>query len=82
MKKITNNPDLEFSDLSDERWRIYTFVEDGKEFNIKIVEPTHLNVSKSGGHRVFDSENISHYIPCGWIHLQWKAKEGRLPFAF
>lgn len=70
---------LEFKDLSDEIYRTYEFP-DGKI--VKIYKPLKLNVSKSGGHRVLDEKGISHYIPAGWIHLQWKVKDGKSPFAF
>lgn len=70
---------MEFKDLSDEIYRTYEFP-DGKI--VKIYKPLKLNVSKSGGHRVLDEKGISHYIPAGWIHLQWKVKDGKSPFAF
>ncbi len=43
---------------------------------IRINRPLRLNVSESGGHRIFDAEGISHYIPAGWIHLQWVVEDG------
>lgn len=70
---------LEFNDLSDEQYRVYEWA---GFVTIRINEPLKLNVSESGGHRVLDKEGVSHYIPKGWIHLYWKVKEGRHPFAF
>ena len=64
----------EWTDISSEEWREYTFP--GKEV-IHIDAPTHLHVSESGGHRLLDSVGISHYVPKGWIHLKW---EGSPPF--
>jgi hypothetical protein len=77
--KITDNPVLNFSSLEDEQYRTYEF--DGG-FTVRIDRPLALNVSKSGGHRVLDSEGVSHYIPAGWKHLAWKVKDGKAAFAF
>lgn len=68
-----NASGLEFNDISTELWREYRFL--GGE-TIRIESPLQLNVSESGGHRIFDAEGVSHYIPAGWIHLQWTVSEG------
>lgn len=70
---------IEFKDLSSEIFRSYEFP-DGKI--VKINKPLWINISKSGGHRVLDERGYSHYIPSGWIHLQWKAKDCMSPFVF
>lgn len=77
MKDFINESELTFKDISTEQWRDYIF-ESG--FTITINLPLRLNVSSSGGHRVFDSDGISHYIPAGWKHLKWKSKEGQPNF--
>ena len=64
---------MEFVDISSEDYRTYQF----NETLIRIEKPVKLNVSKSGGHRILDSEGISHYIPTGWQHLSWR---GSPPF--
>ena len=74
---ITNNDQLTFEDISSEEYRVYEFPGNS---TVIIKNPTHLNVSRSGGHRVLDNERISHYIPKGWIHLSWKAKEDKPAF--
>ena len=56
-----------------EFYRIYIFP--NKE-EVIIKEPQYLIVSDNG-HRVLDKENVSHYIPYGWIHLYWKNKSDR-----
>ena len=66
-----NESGLEFSDISSELYREYEF----PGGNVKISTPTHLNVSASGGHRVFDATGVSHYVPAGWIHLYWVARD-------
>jgi hypothetical protein len=71
--EFRNATDLEFADVSSEQWREYLFV--GGE-TIRIEAPLKLNVSESGGHRIFDASGVSHYIPIGWIHLKWMAKDG------
>lgn len=72
MPEFKNESGLEFVDISSEEYREYIFT--GK--TIRIDLPLKLNVSTSGGHRVFDAFGISHYIPTGWLHLQWRVKEG------
>ena len=71
--EFNNATDLEFTDISSELWREYHFL--GGE-TVRIEAPLKLNVSESRGHRIFDASGISHYIPPGWIHLKWKAKNG------
>ena len=72
-----NATDLEFEDISSERYREYRFL--GGDV-VRIEAPLKLNVSESGGHRIFDGEGVSHYIPAGWIHLSWVAKNGEPNF--
>ena len=76
---ITDNPNIKFSSLDDEEYRTYVWP-DNSEVTISL--PTHLNVSKSGGHRVLDSNGVSHYVPTGWSHLFWKVKQGKPNFKF
>ncbi len=71
-----NESGLDFSDISSEQYRTYTF----PTTVVTIKEPTHLNVSASGGHRLFDVSGKSHYIPTGWVHLEWEAKKGQPNF--
>lgn len=75
--RFENATDLEFADISSERYREYRFR--GGDV-VRIEAPLKLNVSESGGHRIFDAEGVSHYIPAGWIHLIWVAKEGEPNF--
>ncbi len=79
-------PVLEFKDLSDEQYREYVFPNGSV---VRINNPKGLNVKAppagtigGGSHRVLDEAGLSHYIPAGWVHLSWKVKEGRSPFAF
>ena len=51
-----------------ETFRTYVFP--GKE-EVTINEPQFLIVSDNG-HRVYDAQGVSHYIPYGWIHLYWE----------
>ncbi len=67
-----NKTELSFTNIESENYRQYTFPGGEK---VRIDAPIMLNVSKNG-HRVFDEAGVSHYIPQGWIHLEWKAKEG------
>lgn len=71
MVPFVNESSNTFTDIGSEEYRIYKFP-DGE---VKITAPRLLSVSV-GGHRLFDSEGVSHYVPKGWIHLRWKAWEG------
>jgi hypothetical protein len=74
---FNNASELEFTDISSELWREYRFA--GGEV-VHIDQPLKLNVSESGGHRIFDAAGRSHYIPAGWLHLVWEPKEGEPNF--
>jgi len=69
---FNNQSSNAFVDISSEQFRTYRFPS-GDE--VTIESPTHLSVSTSG-HRLFDASGVSHYVPKGWIHLKWKAKDG------
>ncbi len=71
--EFKNESNLKFADISSEVSRQYRF-KDGTV--ITIDNPLRLNVSNSGGHRLFDAQGTSHYIPSGWIHLTWTVKDG------
>jgi hypothetical protein len=73
MSEFKNESGLKFVDISSEKYREYVFSIDK---SVVIAEPLMLNVSSSGGHRVFDAKGVSHYIPKGWHHLKWEAKVG------
>lgn len=75
--KIINESELTFTNIGNEKYRTYVFDDN---FSVKIEEPLYLNVSKSGGHRILDSKNISHYIPSGWRHLYWEVFETKPNF--
>jgi hypothetical protein len=77
-KDFINESGLEFKDLSDEQYRVYVY----PDMEVKIDEPLKLNVSASGGHRVFDSKGQSNYIPAGWRRLYWVVKDNKSHFAF
>lgn len=70
IKLVTD--DLEWKKIDHEKYRVYVFP--NNEI-VTIVEPAVLNVSKSGGHRIVDSENVSHYIPYKWLHLYWETDD-------
>lgn len=75
--RFKNDSDLKFVDISSEAVRTYEWP-DG--FKIVIENPEYLHVSKSGGHRIWDKSETSHYIQPGWRHLFWKVKEGQPNF--
>ncbi len=73
MTSFNNETDMDFTDISSERERVYTFPT-GKTY--QIDHPEQLHVSSSGGHRIFDGTH-SHYIQPkeGWA-IRWRVKEG------
>ena len=71
--QFINESGLEFSDISSEAWRRYEFPGD---VLVTIHGPLLLNVSKTGGHRIWDQAGISHYVPAGWVHLTWVSRPG------
>jgi hypothetical protein len=75
--EFVNESGLDFTDISSEKYREYLFP---NGISIRIEGPQFLNVSKSGGHRILDINQRSHYIPSGWIHLQWEVFEGEPNF--
>ena len=76
MTTLNNQSPNTFTDISTELFRTYRFPNDEL---VTIQKPTHLSVSASG-HRLLDADGISHYVPKGWIHLIWKAKDGQPNF--
>lgn len=78
IQKAYIDRNLKWVDISTEKWRKYVWA-DGSE--VIIDGPMKLNVSKNG-HRVEDSIRHGHYVPYGWKHLEWEAKEGALVFVY
>lgn len=76
LKDFINKGENSFIDIDSESYREYRFPDNQI---VRINNPLKLCV-KSNGHRVWDAQNISHYIPSGWIHLKWKVKEGKPNF--
>jgi hypothetical protein len=72
MREFLNKSGLEFSDISSEKFREYVYT----DFSLTINDPLKLNVSKSGGHRVFSENGDSFYITPGWKYIKWQVKEG------
>lgn len=80
-QSFRNESPLKFTDISSELWRDYIRQPDEKTVVVtRIEEPVALNVSKNGGHRIFDANGECHYIPSGWDHLKWKVKDGHPHF--
>lgn len=69
---FVDEANLSWNDISSEAYRVYQFA----DLEVKITNPLKLNVSRSGGHRIFDAAGVSHYIPGGYRHLYWEAKPG------
>ena len=82
---MTVTKDLEWKDISDEKFRVYFFPINSEETaRVVISNPSKLNYNPiSGGHRVIDKNGGSWYIPSGWIALYWEGFEkGEPQYAF
>lgn len=60
-------------DVSNEEYRVYTFVRDGQIYFVTIREPLQI-IAGSDGHRLVDNGGENHFVPNGWIHLRWRVK--------
>jgi hypothetical protein len=76
MVKFINGTDLQFVDISSEKYREYVFNEKVLHFE----KPLKLNVSKSGGHRLFFGNGTSCYIAPGWLAIVWEVFDGQPNF--
>jgi len=75
--QLRNATEYEFTDISSEVCREYEF----PGGHVVLIEsPLFLSVAPSGGHRVLDAAGMSHYVPTGWLHLSWVAKDGQPHF--
>jgi hypothetical protein len=78
-KDFINESGLKFKDISAETFREYEFPNGRK---LRIDKPLFLNVSASGGHRLFDADGTSWYVQPveGWS-IKWKVAPGRPNFS-
>ena len=75
--ELRNETTRYFTDISSEESRTYDF---GDGVTVTINRPQWLSVSASGGHRLLDAAGASHYVPTGWVHLTWWAKDNQPHF--
>lgn len=76
--EFRNETDLDFIDISSERYREYTFPH-GQ--TIRIDRPLLLCVKEdNGSHRIWDAHGVSHRVSPGWVELKWEVKEGEPHF--
>jgi hypothetical protein len=73
-----NESGLIFTDISSEKEREYIFPNGTKLF---IGKPLFLNVSASGGHRLYTEDNWCYYVQPkeGWA-IRWKVRKGKPHF--
>ncbi len=69
---------LEWNDISNELYRVYTFP-NGEV--VRIDKPLRIAVSQRG-HRIETQDRVGHYVPLGWIHIEWVVKDGTPVFVF
>lgn len=78
---VTANLGVE-QDVTVENWREYVFPNNQR---IRIYEPKTLWVKvKPGGdsHRLVTVNDVSWYIPAGWLAINWQAKNSAKPVSF
>lgn len=74
-----NESGLKFKDISAEMFREYKFPNGSK---LTIMSPIYLNISKSGGHRLYDAQGISWYVqPAEGWSINWKVAAGKPNFS-
>lgn len=80
MCDFINESGLDFYDITSEIYREYLSFSD--QYPLKIDgSPVAINISKSGGHRLFTSTGWSYYIhPKEKWAIRWKSKEGQPNF--
>lgn len=73
-----NESGLGFTDISSEAEREYQFPNGQRLF---IGKPLYLNVSKSGGHRLYTEDGFCYYVQPkeGWS-IKWKVRQGKPSF--
>ena len=77
-RRFNNESSLKFTDISSERYRWYIFP-NGK--GVTIRNPIYLNVSKNGGHRVYDYQGNSWYVrPNQSWYMKWRCRKNRPNF--
>lgn len=74
-QEFINESKYKFVNISSEAYREYRFTNGV----VRIEQPLYLATS-AGGHRLFDTQGKSHYVPNGWIQLTWEAKPGEPNF--
>lgn len=76
VEDFKHETDHKWTDISSEAFRVYEF----PDKDVRIEKPLLLSVSKAGGHRVWDAQGVSHYVPNGYRHLYWKVKPDKPNF--
>lgn len=73
-----NETELVFNDISSEVHRLYGFPNGS---TLVIDAPLYLNVSSSGGHRLYAEDGYCYYVQPkeGWW-VKWKVREGEPNF--
>jgi len=66
------------NDISIEVYRTYVYA-DGGEYTIS--RPKKLYIADSGGHRVVDSEGVTHAPSRPWVAIKWEQTDGK-PYSF
>ena len=78
IEDFRNETNLEFKDISSERYREYTFP---SGITVRIDNPLLLHVKEdSGSHRIYDAQGRSHRISPDFHQLTWESKDGEPNF--
>ena len=68
-RKFCKDESIIYSDISVEKYRTYQF----PTGIVRVDNPKFLSVSKSGGHRIVDKNDVCHYVPSGWLKMSFES---------
>lgn len=69
-------PSGKIIDISNESYRLYRYQ---KGETVMIRDPKTLYIDCNGDHKVVDSEEQTHIVKSGWMHLKFVLRTGSVP---
>ena len=83
--KYTDNPALDFKDISNEAYRTYVYPppkEGMPNVEVRIENPEAVafkapySWTGGGSHRITTVDGTGYYLPPGWVAMYWNWKKG------
>jgi len=72
---IAHESECNWKKISQELWRVYTYVYEWGVHQVEIINPVALDVRASGAHIVVDEDGIATYVTSGWLTIEWENHE-------